>query len=1758
MSLDALKESLLTDQSIGEHVEVNQRHLIDKILARYSAENTIYRELLQNSNDAGATAVEIHFKTDGTTTAPQQAYTSIRDMLFKKASSPIITSVVYKNNGRPFQPEDWARLRSIASGNPDETKIGFFGVGFYSLFSICEDPFVQSGEQCMAFFWKGDQLLTKRGPVSKKDDWTTFYLKLREPVEPPNVANFGRFLATSLAFTKNLRIADVFIDDVKILTLTKKAGQPRPLEFPKNVYTLSSPNGIFDLKNVDVTKVQLDIFALIDYDKERGKPGTPTELSIFMRTATAVVGVKLQSQMAKEMERTTKKKAPPTTLIHSLFTNFDEFESSSQGRGKDGIFDDLIPGTKEQGRIFIGFPTHQTTGCSMHLAGHLIPTVERESIDFVDRTLTIWNQDLLTMGGLLARILFEDEMAAIANLYEELSLDSESETWLHKKATHALASFTFKQSTPSSIVGRIHSTYFYKLSNRPISMISTKGVLNVTSVRLPDPSMAGFLKETPVIPQMVMSACADFVADLQRAGMVQHVTLDDIYNELSKRTLTIEESVALLRWWLGFKRTHAVSAAESPKLFQLLVLVDPNSADKIPIRALDLKYHVNAKVIPPTLPLPPTTLSLEISKQFSKAELEEAMSFIVELTVPDWAVFVTSHADFKSNPFFVEKVMSTISRQFGNLTNDHRLQVLRILGAKQCIVTKQGLKLPAESYFKTVTLFEDLPTVAFDNPKAVSDTLLKALNVRDHVELQTVFSRLQDLKWDSDQYQLVKYLASVQGKLTDTEISRLRVSSLFSKEQLASPVDGQPAKSTVRYRANELFAPLDSLRALELPLIEWPTKHKWRNGSDEGKFLILMGLKTVIPLPELFAFASTSTPEKRAKFLAYFIDNWKDTYSNLYNPAAAQSPFLPTASDPKVLCKPTEIFADPSAETMGFAVLHPELKPHADKFGVRLHPKGSALVAALKQNPPSFEKAVEVFTYLAGRQSDFGAHDWQVLRSTRFIPIQKGDSKQVVIYAEPPKVYFGNGNNSVYQKQFTYVDFGEPSNAFLRACGVKDEPNPQELAQQVVRDPQSFLDQLGFQKYLQMLRTIAANYYMLRQTSLLSEMKRSAFLIGIRSENTSEGFDDRGKKGELVEKADDKEQVLYQLATAGDIYLIDDTVLGQLFTPLGAPMEALLEDMYQDLGSQWLSKQVTEVTTPKGQPKSTRRTMDLQNLIHERALLLLYDGQQVRGGKDIMLGAEDTLKTLEVVEVPEIVIERKFHSVTKLQRTTSCMMVDKRLRKHYLFISSQESSGIDYFDVAQSLGKVIFKKCRLNDSLLLSTLLSTSIINLRRKGFPVDRILNLQEGKLKAAEVKAAASPSQSSDSISSKASEPNPPVPPPKIPPSSTSSSLSTLATNPPSREVADAMDKVGALFPDVDPEFLRKQIEAERGSRNAVEAVSNRLLDMDYPKATLPTSPPSKTPSDTHNKSLSKVDEKPPMTPGGWPGSNPSSSSTSNVNDDLIGSINRLADNVVRRGWLGDLLGMSSAEKSSPQGQQIPPKNEPGLAFPPRSSQDTMAPAPPGSGPAPIEEITPQYTDALKQQLSKAVASVQIANEKAFRAQVPAEPEIPVEVPRRHAASSCTPLSDNDLVLAEVVHEVQVFVDKTHLAEAQDVLRSSRAGLQRFVTMLRLLARVFDLDPRAMNIYWDKVGGTVAFNRGRTLFFNLRFYLGLHFRTNQNGQLSSYYYWFLVACHELAHNFVADHNSQHEYYLTSFAENYLTSMNRILKAEGVDLEGK
>ena len=83
----------------------------------------------------------------------------------KACKRPLVTKALYRNDGMPFRKEDWARLSKIAEGNPDPSKVGAFGVGAYTMFSVAEQPMVISSGQMLEFIWKGDALWTRVGPV---------------------------------------------------------------------------------------------------------------------------------------------------------------------------------------------------------------------------------------------------------------------------------------------------------------------------------------------------------------------------------------------------------------------------------------------------------------------------------------------------------------------------------------------------------------------------------------------------------------------------------------------------------------------------------------------------------------------------------------------------------------------------------------------------------------------------------------------------------------------------------------------------------------------------------------------------------------------------------------------------------------------------------------------------------------------------------------------------------------------------------------------------------------------------------------------------------------------------------------------------------------------------------------------------------------------------------------------------------------------------------------------------------------------------------------------------------------------------------------------------------------------------------------------------------------------------------------------------------------------------------------------------------
>ena len=493
------------------HYDIKLSH---PVLARYATSNAVYRELLQNSNDAGAKQAEIRFTTtaanvnvseDGTSSSSSAAAAAAAGVSVRKSSGttfdannnskackrPLVTKALYRNDGMPFRKEDWARLSKIAEGNPDPSKVGAFGVGAYTMFSVAEQPMVISSGQMLEFIWQGDALWTRVGPVPSElqqsldaidargenpsTKWTTFVLDSRDLYAVPSLTSLGQFLASSLTFTKSLRTIRVYVDDKLEMTLTKQITRP-PREIAVKSQqsksylswsrgndggmVTSSSNGIFTLGSVQSNtsrssrSIAASALSLASSrsssattnagggNEDRGEGGVMESLtrltvtvadassSVDARYISAPVTTKISKDMAKRMERVTKKSVPPELRVEVfLAAGASEVDGAAGGKkvkaaSDNGEIASAITGsfapTTGTGKIFIGFQTSQTTGLAAHVSAPFIPTVEREAIDLVDPTLRIYNSELLQISGMILRLGLERAMDGISERFEAM------------------------------------------------------------------------------------------------------------------------------------------------------------------------------------------------------------------------------------------------------------------------------------------------------------------------------------------------------------------------------------------------------------------------------------------------------------------------------------------------------------------------------------------------------------------------------------------------------------------------------------------------------------------------------------------------------------------------------------------------------------------------------------------------------------------------------------------------------------------------------------------------------------------------------------------------------------------------------------------------------------------------------------------------------------------------------------------------------------------------------------------------------------------------------------------------------------------------------------------------------------------------------------------------------------------------------------------------------------------------------------------
>lgn len=1641
VDLNALRAQTLRSTHEEEAVTVNTRALIDKVLARYSGEHTTLRELLQNAADANASSVEIIYQTAN----PSQQLEDPKDLLKLKCQR-----VLVKNDGQAFREEDWQRLKRIAEGNPDETKIGAFGVGFYSVFADCEEPFVSSGNQAMAFYWKGNSLFTRRAKLDNVNQWTTFLLEYREATEIQDLKGLCKFLATSLTFVK-LSSISLYIDDHCLLKLNKKTSPSMELSVPStiNPYTESK---LMRVSHVTTESVQIDarymnitqftasqsavapglrsFFSMFTVQNAPATPNTDlmdyTNKTIFLRIANATVNTYMDRKSAQELERATKKPPPKTTNLAILTMSKSEHDASEKDAD---IFGNVIP--SNAGKVFIGFPTHQTTGIKAHVSAHsVIPTVERESIDLNARVVKSWNVEMLYIAGILSRIIYSDEMATISK--QAKGLKPKDIEPLYDDAIHVMKQFTFTSTTPSSNVGQFIQYGFWQCAkDKSIELLSTKGVLPSNKIRLP--TGISFLEGLPILPEPLIKGAPEFVKSLTSTLKLVEVQMSDIIDQLERKALAGDQVGEFLKWAAKQRISDAIAPDALRSLFEVAVITDVEQVT--PILLGRMEHVVNKSKLAEKIPLPDNTLPWHITKSLSQKEIE-ALGW-TELGVCEWLNFLVTRkfppaeTDFTKSAEFANLMMSIISKNWEKESQARKDYIVDILKHKPCIPTKQGsIRKPNETYFPTVKLFEDLPIHSL---QGVKEKVLVALGIRKTVELKIVFDRLMDenvanitgekgAKWSH--VDLIRYLVSVQQDIPADDIKRLKATAICK-----ATIAGHGEIKTL-FKVSSLYEPNKKLEQLKLPILQWPGQ--WSPTSPEALFLHRLGLKKSPDVTDLVEMMAGTDHAIAATAMNYFIAHYHIAgYESQKIPKdIAFLPLEPTAKtkNPDKLVKPDNVFTNQEVVRMGFNLLRKDLIPHASKFKVKSDPDMNVAVERLCNHPPAtIQAAREQFAYFTTRINEIQPHNVYKLNAALIVPIFNKDIKgENKIYHVAPKTVFLGSPTSAFASIFNFVDFGPEAEPFLWKVGSMKEPTTSQMAYAMVQEPNTVLDNCGrdHQKYLNLLRTLADNYSTLKKDKqLMALMKTNRFLLA--------SLDVPIGTGKTAVNDDDSSVKEYHLKSAKDIVIHDDYTSFNLFREklFIAPEEDQLETFYANLGVQQLSSVVHEDFSIGSHVVDSSKGPELQKLINERIRLFIHSTPD-----KISHDAKWVEKNVRVEVVNKIKLRRSLHiqgqQHVSTQDITAALTDDPRRSHKMLYVTPKYS----LFDVSQSLVQILITKPKPHFALLLESFLSTDLMTLKNRGYNVDRIL-----KAKAEQAQVA---------------------------------------------EVARKKREEERLA------VLQEQARAEQEQRSAMVATQNG--------------------NGTATRGMELEQHQPGM-PGAF-GATPPSSRPHSIFQNIQRSLG-LNQNNTDDARIANLT--QHLQQSLTTG--------PGA---PRAPSPVAGPVLTTGG-----QGKPTSPHALLLNLHGAINASRAHNSSSVFS-----PPSTVPVQEQHTYCDSTH-AKNIVLLTTMPAGTRVYVDPPSVTDSQSFLRSHLPAMAKFESVLLDMSDVLQLARAAVHIFYDIQGPTIAFNLNGSLFFNLRYFEELHHgKLNMPaGAAEALVYWYVTACHEVAHNLVREHSSDHSFYTES-----------------------
>ncbi|KAG1902642.1 uncharacterized protein F5891DRAFT_1022595 [Suillus fuscotomentosus] len=1377
-----------------KRVEVNQRALVDKVLARYPEEFTVFRELLQNADDARAKKVLIEFQTKDYATHTAGANGKTNGINGTTDFPDLLTTKLYKwvvrNNGDYFEDKDWGRLTKIADGNPDEQKIGAFGVGFYSVFGITDSPQVFSGGKSLSIFFQGDQLYTL-DDTCPQSEWTSIEMQLKEDMQVPVPKPFdlARFLAATMTFMSCVENAHVSFNDKIFMKIAKSRQVPSSIRVPKDMIPRSKEDTMH-IKGLSVVTQEISV-ELAEWARAAGtkmisthRPGNenlskdPVKRKGFWdgskrevpkvakvtkavsrastydhppwvthRAKYAVYSAEVMTTPNKDLHkglRAMTKKDPPSHFdFEMVYFSKEEQDArtaeekrdpdlGSIFRGPQGLFPQLDG--EYMSRIFIGQSTAQTTGIGGHMSGRFIPTIERGSIDLTNGHIAKWNQELLYVGGFLARLVYEQEIRKVWDAWPTINgvavptADARAAA-SREKASYAMRYFTFQPSTPDAKVSKILQDAFYDCfdysSNVHFPILTNSGIYHTKDVREIHTDFTSFMKMVPTQLPTSPGDPPNLVDTLPEKYGVRMYTFSDVVKELQRRILQEEEMIGCLRWWVNF-----ISSLEDDEERERTLIFLPNLTDNAKSRIgnsmrviefRNITKFVDSNIWLPWLQsddaLPPDTIPFSFTRPLNRQHISPSLLW-QPMTLVDWLTHLISPQidaahDIRKNSTYSNRVLGVLGNIWPMMSSDIKTQAKDLMQDVPWIATNLGFRPPGGAYFPEADVFHDLPVVSVNlfDPQIL--TVLGELGVKRHLDFEELFAKADKLStWSA--MEMIRYLNTDPDAMERLE--EIRKHAVF------------PCDKGKKYCITDLYLPHAEIRPLGLPILDW--SRRIDKDSEDEQLLTDMGFLRHPPLEKLIEIAGDPDPKVQRAAFGYLASKFDELYDTEYDPSKYDDmPFIPAIRDGhECVGAYEEVYSDSSWALMGFQKVHPSVdRKIVGRLRMREAPSARQVIDVFRTSPPKDPNtAIKWFAFLATKQV-LSPGDLQQIAEIPIVPVVEGSVEPRLV--PPRECFIGGsqyGDDHLYRRLFTFVDFEERANRFLKACGVKAKPDCSDILHILIKDPKEFLRKAGAdpEKYLVELRGIAVGYEGLSEEDK-KRMKNAPIFVGYRTVRSS-----NSDNTTLVVRDE------FQLVTASKILLADDMENRRIFGEFVwlAPQDELLEKLYESVGSGYLSAHIKYNVKPDSEQHRWTRCEEVRKAILEKLPIFMHEFDEQRLKQGSVHRKWDDKSRFLVKGCKDLKVDKRLES-------NYCISTERQRESNEFYVSAEittEESGrvvlwlkktdhLDMYDVAVALCRLLFKTHKKHDVLSLMTILETDKEVLRKRGYDVDRIEQAHE-----------------------------------------------------------------------------------------------------------------------------------------------------------------------------------------------------------------------------------------------------------------------------------------------------------------------------------------------------------------------------------------------------------------------------------------------